>query len=82
MSNALVIPVWNNPKMRLVWRRLKHLFANGWWLGKNTLWIGLTSCVALVMPVLFFYEKECQMGETQRELQKLYVAAHGPQLTT
>jgi hypothetical protein len=63
-------------------KTLSSWLSNSVWIGKNIVWMGFTSSLVLVMPVLFLYEKECQMNETQSEMQKLYVQAHGPQLNT
>lgn len=78
---GLALPTFNI-KDYLNWKTLSSWLSNSVWIGKNIVWMGFTSSLVLVMPVLFLYEKECQMNETQSEMQKLYVQAHGPQLNT
>lgn len=80
MLNILLPQEASRKKCNALMKKIQKLASNGFWIGKNVIWMSMTSCLMLIMPVLFFYEKECQMGERQQELQKLYVATHGPQL--
>lgn len=72
----------NTPRNKLVWNRMKTLVTNGWWLSRNAMWIAATSGIVLVMPVVFFYEQECQMLESQAQFEAMYKAANAPQLTS
>ena len=60
-------------------RRLKQLFAAGYWFSSNLLWILSTSAICLVAPVIFYYERECQMFEMQQQFMEAQQAAAAAQ---
>ncbi|PFH33171.1 hypothetical protein BESB_083700 [Besnoitia besnoiti] len=48
-------------------KRLNRLWANGYWLCSNVAWMAATAAITLAAPVIFHYEKECQLFETQAQ---------------
>lgn len=60
---------------------MKKLVANAWWLSSNSVWMMTTASICLAVPVVFFYEKECQMAEMQAQFEAMHKAANAPQLT-
>lgn len=71
----------NNVKMQTAWSRMKKLLSNAWWMSTNTIWMVATAGIVLAVPVVFFYEKECQMAEMQAQFEAVHKAANAPQLT-
>lgn len=41
---------------------------NGVNIGKEIIWIGITTTITLCVPVLYYYEKECQMYEIHAKM--------------
>ncbi|CDJ42545.1 hypothetical protein, conserved [Eimeria tenella] len=56
-------------------RRLRRLWSTGYWLGSNVAWMAVTSAICLVAPVIFYYERECQMFEMQQQFMEAQQAA-------
>lgn len=77
-SNTLSII--ERPKLKQAWNRLKKLTFNTWWIGKNVVWICVTSAIVLFAPVVFHYEKECQMFEMQAQMMQAQQALNAPAL--
>ncbi|CDJ64587.1 hypothetical protein, conserved [Eimeria necatrix] len=62
-------------------RRLRRLCSSGYWLGSNLAWMAVTAAICLVAPVIFYYERECQMFEVQQQfMEAQQAAAHAQQL--
>ncbi|KAL7067999.1 hypothetical protein ACR3K2_14310 [Cryptosporidium serpentis] len=55
-------------KIPIARNRLINICSDGIWLGSQLLWIGVTSVLTLAVPVLFHYEKECQMFELHAQM--------------
>ena len=60
-------------------RRLKQLFSTGYWLSSNLLWMTATSAICLIAPIIFYYERECQMFEMQQQFMEAQQAAAAAQ---
>lgn len=56
-------------------RRLRRLWMTSYWLGSNIAWIAVTGAICLVAPVIFYYERECQMFEMQQQFMEAQQAA-------
>ncbi|CBZ53081.1 hypothetical protein NCLIV_028700 [Neospora caninum Liverpool] len=50
-----------------VHKRLSRLWTNSYWLVSTAAWVVSTAAITLAAPVIFHYEKECQMFETQAQ---------------
>lgn len=59
---------------------MQRLVSTVWWIGKNIAWTGVTSAIVLGAPVIFHYEKECQMFEIQAQFVQAQQAANAPVL--
>ncbi|KAL8273863.1 hypothetical protein Esti_002186 [Eimeria stiedai] len=56
-------------------RRLRRLWDTSYWLSSNITWMGATAAICLVAPVIFYYERECQMFEMQQQFMEAQQAA-------
>ncbi|KAL8454250.1 hypothetical protein Emed_000359 [Eimeria media] len=56
-------------------RRLRRLWDTSYWLGSNITWMAATGAICLVAPVIFYYERECQMFEMQQQFMEAQQAA-------
>ncbi|XP_026192030.1 uncharacterized protein LOC113147058 [Cyclospora cayetanensis] len=56
-------------------RRLRRLWNTGYWLSSNIAWMAATGAICLVAPVIFYYERECQMFEMQQQFMEAQQAA-------
>lgn len=54
-------------KSKLVSRRVSALVGAFWSTAQTTVWTLATAALVLVAPVVFHYEKECQMFEMQAQ---------------
>ncbi|KAK1444991.1 hypothetical protein BgAZ_108970 [Babesia gibsoni] len=70
-----------------VQRKLRNMKRNVTRLTKRTvsfagwvLWIAGTAAVTLIGPVVFHYDKECQLLEMQQQIMQSQQAAMGPVL--
>lgn len=48
-------------------RRLRKAWATAYWFTSNTAWILATAGITLAAPIIFQYEKECQLFEMQAQ---------------
>lgn len=69
----------NRPRATVVLNRLRKLLRGAWWLGTNTIWLTATASIVLAVPVVFHYEKECQLFEMHAQLMHAQHAMNTPQ---
>eukprot|EP00916_Digyalum_oweni_P022859 GHVL01037852.1.p1 GENE.GHVL01037852.1~~GHVL01037852.1.p1 ORF type:complete len:103 (+),score=20.46 GHVL01037852.1:22-330(+) len=51
-------------------KRLRSLWTNSIWAGRNIFWISMTSFIVLFIPVFYEYQMECENKEMQIRLQQ------------
>lgn len=56
-------------------KRLNRLWKNSYWLTSTVAWVTATAAITLAAPVIFHYEKECQLFETQAQFYQQQAAA-------
>lgn len=67
-------------KLTLAKRRLNNFFKTGMKATSWIVWVAGVSVVVLITPVVFQYEKECQLFEMQAQFFQAQQAANVPQL--
>eukprot|EP00920_Eleutheroschizon_duboscqi_P000366 GHVT01001107.1.p1 GENE.GHVT01001107.1~~GHVT01001107.1.p1 ORF type:complete len:105 (-),score=12.68 GHVT01001107.1:499-813(-) len=80
MGASLSKSLSGNSKAQQACNRLRVLVKNAWWLGGNIVWVAATSAIVLAMPVIFNYEKECQLFEQHAMFMQAQQAAAAQQL--